>query len=121
MWTMRGMMIEPGAIVRVPFPFSNLAVVKKRPVLVLSVSDEHGDFLCMAVTSKGNHAGALAINDTDVVTGSLRLASWVRPNKVFRARKKSTRFSTLAHCVRGGLQARDFASRLAAPLRARVD
>ncbi len=38
-----------------------------------------------------------------------------------RARKKSTRFSTLAHCLLGGSQARDFASRLAAPLRARVD
>ncbi len=40
---------------------------------------------------------------------------------VVRARKKSTRFSTLAHCLLGGSQARDFASRLAAPLRARVD
>ncbi len=46
-----------------------------------------------------------------------RLAS----TAIVRTCEKSIRFSTLARCLLSGSQARDFASRLAAPLRARVD
>ncbi len=44
----------------------------------------------------------------------------MRQSLIVRARVKSIRFSTLARCLPSGSQARDFASRLAAPLRAPV-
>ncbi|MBM4346305.1 MAG: type II toxin-antitoxin system PemK/MazF family toxin [Deltaproteobacteria bacterium] len=91
-------MIEAGAIVRIPFPFSNLGANKKRPVLVLCPPDALGDFLGMAVTSKGHHGKALAIGDADLTSGRLPLASWVRPSKVFTldAQVVSDRVATVA-------------------------
>ncbi len=37
------MIAEPGAIVAIPFPFSDLTTRKRRPVLVLSEVDRFGD------------------------------------------------------------------------------
>ncbi len=48
--------------------------------------------------------------------------SWLTGMRVtVRARKKSNRCSTWAHCLLSGSQARDFASRLAAPPPVEVD
>ncbi len=42
---------SPGDLVFIPFPYSDLRAVKKRPVLALTVPDRHGDFIGLAVTS----------------------------------------------------------------------
>lgn len=46
-----GMTFKPGDIVGLPFPFSDLASQKKRPVLVLTQADYRGDFMGLAITS----------------------------------------------------------------------
>lgn len=80
---MPGTMLEPGEIVRIPFPFSDLATTKRRPVLALTPADEYGDFIGVAITSKSASAGALPIGAADLARGALPLASWVRPTKLF--------------------------------------
>lgn len=45
------MTCRPGDLVLIPFPYSDLNAAKKRPVLVLTAPDRHGDFIALAVTS----------------------------------------------------------------------
>lgn len=42
---------EPGEIITVPFPFSDLSGIKKRPALVLAVFDRQQELICMMLTS----------------------------------------------------------------------
>lgn len=81
--TTSGTMCKPGWIVVVPYPFSDSVQQKKRPVLVLTEPDDFGDFVGLAVTSKGHHAASVELNQQDMRTGSLPKPSWVRTDKVF--------------------------------------
>lgn len=47
------MSYSPGDLVGIPFPYSDLKTEKRRPVLVMTHQDRHGDFICAAVTAAG--------------------------------------------------------------------
>lgn len=49
------MTFDPGNIVLIQFPFSDLKTGKRRPVLMLTNPDNNGDFIALAVTSKSYH------------------------------------------------------------------
>ncbi len=74
-----------GAIVVVPFPFSDLSQTKKRPAVVLAAAS-HGDFVLCQITSN-RYADPLAIEIApgDVTGGSLQSTSFARPGKLFTA------------------------------------
>jgi mRNA interferase MazF len=79
-----------GAIVLVPFPFSDLTQAKLRPALVLAGAGRGDSILCQ-ITSRayGDHF-ALPISNADLQTGSLRTSSFVRPGKLFTANQALT-------------------------------
>ena len=60
---------DPGSIVLVSFPFTNLRAVKKRPAIIISTrqyNDTHPDIIIIAVTSQIKDEpgkGELFIND----------------------------------------------------------
>jgi len=56
-----GMICKPGEIIGLPFPFSDLASLKKRPVLVLTQADYRGDFMGLAITSVLTEENAVSI------------------------------------------------------------
>jgi mRNA interferase MazF len=56
-------MFEAGALVLLPFPFSDATATKRRPVLVLTTPDEYGDFIGMAVSSRSHHANAVPLQN----------------------------------------------------------
>ena len=64
------MIAEPGAIVAIPFPFSDLTTRKRRAVLVLSEVDRFGDFAALAVTSAPTRTHAVEIT-SEVLTEEL--------------------------------------------------
>ena len=76
---------EPGAIALVRFPFSDLSQVKLRPAVVLADAGR-GDWILCQVTSKPyGDARAIKLEDASFAAGSLRVASHVRPGKLFTA------------------------------------
>ena len=77
------MMLKPSDIVQIPFPFSDLAHQKRRPVLLLTTPDVFGDFLAAAVTSQPGHDDAIPLQDDDIAQGRLPKASWVRATRLF--------------------------------------
>ena len=78
-----GMTCKPGDIVGLPFPFSDLASRKKRPVLVLTPADYRGDFMGLAITSVLTEDNAVSIESSDMNDGFLPKKSWIRYDKIF--------------------------------------
>jgi mRNA interferase MazF len=77
-----------GDVIVIPFPFSDLTSSKKRPALVLS--DFAGDdvILCQITSQYTKDNFAVAIADSDFISGSLHKTSNIRPNRIFAADKK---------------------------------
>ena len=75
-------MPERGDLLLVPFPFSDLSATKRRPVLALTGLDSYGDFIALPVTSRPQTEHGLPIAVTDLVSGSLPAASWIRTNRI---------------------------------------
>lgn len=77
-----------GEVVVIPFPFSDLSGSKRRPALVLA--DLPGDDLILCqITSQNSPKDPFAIPlvAPDFKTGSLPVASNIRPNRIFTADK----------------------------------
>lgn len=76
-----------GDIVVIPFPFSNLSEVKKRPALVLA--DLQGDdiILCQITSQQSKDKYAIHIKPHDFKQGFLPAPSNMRPNRIFTADK----------------------------------
>ena len=74
-----------GDVVILPFPFSDLTSVKKRPALV--VATMLGDDIILAqITSKAvSDTYSIDISSSDFSSGSLNQDSLVRPNRLFTA------------------------------------
>ena len=80
-------MVTPsaGAIVLLPFPFSDLSQSKLRPAVVLADAGK-GDWVLCQVTSKPYaDPNAVELTNDDFATGSLKLTSYARPGKLFTA------------------------------------
>ena len=74
-----------GQGVIVHFPFSDLTASKLRPAVVLAEAGR-GDWIRCQITSKSyGDIRAIPLDAADFVRGSLRLASSVRPGKLFTA------------------------------------
>ncbi len=82
-----GTRYEQGDIVLVPFPFTNLKAVKKRPVLILSnndYNDSSEDTITCGITSNiGNHDHSVLIDNKDLVSGSIPVQSRIKADKLF--------------------------------------
>lgn len=74
-----------GQVVLVRFPFSDLTASKLRPAIVLAEAGR-GDWILCQITSKSyGDAKAVSLDTSDFARGSLRLASYARPGKLFTA------------------------------------
>jgi mRNA interferase MazF len=76
------MMFERGDLLLVPFPFTDLSATKRRPVLAVTAADNYGDFIAIPVTSRPQAEHGLPIAATDMLTGTLPVASWIRTNRI---------------------------------------
>ncbi len=74
-------------VVIIPFPYSDLSGIKRRPALV--IADWGGDdVICCQITSKQSKDNLeVPLNNSDFETGNLPVNSNIRPNKIFTTHK----------------------------------
>lgn len=80
-------MVTPaaGAVVLVPFPFSDLSQSKLRPAVVLA-NATRGDWILCQITSKSySDPRAIELTNASFAQGSLHVVSYARPGKLFTA------------------------------------
>lgn len=82
-------MVTPtvGAVVLVPFPFSDLSQAKLRPAVVLAESGRGDWILCQVTSNPYGDVQAIKLTDVSFATGSLRTTSYARPGKLFTANR----------------------------------
>ena len=81
-----------GEVVVIPFPFSDLSGSKRRPALV--IADWGGDdIMHCPITSQAKRDGLdILLQAVDFSTGQLPIDSHIRPNKIFTAERRITRY-----------------------------
>lgn len=77
-----------GAVVVVPFPFSDLTSSKLRPAIVLAGVGRNDWVLCQITSKAYADPLAIEITDADFEGGSLKLVSYARPGKLFTANEE---------------------------------
>ena len=80
-------MVTPsaGAVVTVPFPFSDLTSSKLRPAVVLADAGRRDWILCQLTSNSYSDTDAVQIEDEDFASGSLHRTSYARPGNIFTA------------------------------------
>ena len=74
-----------GDVVVIPFPFSDLTQVKRRPALVIANLEGDDLILCQITSQSIKDIYTIPIDDNNFKTGSLKQQSNVRPNRIFTA------------------------------------
>ncbi len=74
-----------GDVVVVPFPFSDLSTVKRRPAPVVAALGGDDVILCQITSQQVRDHYAVGITDMNFVEGTLRKPSNVRPNRLISA------------------------------------
>jgi mRNA interferase MazF len=78
-------MYKRGEIVLIPVPFSDLSLVKRRPVLVISYMSHNctnNDMIVVAITSNLQQNG-IVIETKDLLAGELPRKSLIRCDKIY--------------------------------------
>ena len=80
-------MVTPtaGAVVLVPFPFSDLSQAKLWPAVVLADAGRGDWILCQITSNPYGDARAILLTDVSFAVGALRVTSYARPGKLFTA------------------------------------
>jgi mRNA interferase MazF len=80
-------MVSPavGKVILVPFPFSDLSESKLRPAVVLADAKRGDWILCQVTSNPYGDPQVVSITDESFSHGSLRIASFARPGKLFTA------------------------------------
>ena len=83
-------MVAPsaGAVVLVPFPFSDLSASKLRPAIVLAGAGRGDWVLCQVTSNPYGDPLALELHPADFAQGSLHRTSFARPARLFTAQQR---------------------------------
>lgn len=80
--------LTTGAVVLVPFPFSDLSQAKLRPAVVLAKIAQGDWILCQITSNPYRDIQAIELTDASFIAGSLRTTSYARPGKLFTANRE---------------------------------
>lgn len=71
-----------GDVVAVIFPFADFSSFKKRPALIVGLSEFENLILCQITSSATTSKRAIRLTDTDFDEGGLPVTSFIRPDKI---------------------------------------
>ncbi|MFH0966835.1 MAG: type II toxin-antitoxin system PemK/MazF family toxin [Methanobacteriota archaeon] len=74
-----------GDIVVIPFPFSDLRQVKRRPALVIANVTGNDLILCQITSKYHDDTWSIPLYPSDMNSGILKELSYIRPDKLFTA------------------------------------
>ncbi|HEU0079652.1 MAG TPA: type II toxin-antitoxin system PemK/MazF family toxin [Longimicrobiaceae bacterium] len=77
--------LAAGAVVLVPFPFSDLSQSKLRPAVVLADAGRGDLVLCQVTSNAYSDPLAVELSPVAFSSGSLQQISYARPGKLFTA------------------------------------
>ena len=77
--------VQPGLVIFVRFPFSDLSASKLRPAVVLAQAGGVAWILCQVTSNPYGDRGAVALATTSFASGGLGRESFARPSKLFTA------------------------------------
>lgn len=87
-----GINTEQRSIILIPFPYSDLTSIKKRPALIVSNSQfnkKNEDIICCLITSNPmDHQHCIKISNKDMEKGNLEFDSKIKPYRLFTVSKK---------------------------------
>ena len=83
-------MVEPapGAVITVPFPFSDLSSTRVRPAVCLAESGRGDWILCQVTSQPYGDLKAVTLSEADFRAGRLHVESFARPGKLFTASRQ---------------------------------
>jgi len=85
------MTYEQGDILLMPFPYSDLTAIKKRPVLVISSREYNtgsNDIIICGITSNPRQAPySVLFDNSDLTSGSVPMPSRIKADKLFALEK----------------------------------
>ena len=77
--------VQPGVVVLVRFPFSDLTASKLRPAVVMAHAGGVDWVLCQVTSNPYGDPNAVPITQTSFASGDLGRESFARPGKLFTA------------------------------------
>lgn len=77
--------LTAGAVVLVPFPFSDLIQTRLRPAVCLAAAGRGDWVLCQITSNPYGDPLAVPLDDADFAAGGLQVPSVARPGKPFTA------------------------------------
>ena len=78
-----------GNVVVIPFPFSDLSAIKRRPALVLANLEGNDILLCQITSQYPDEKYVVSLKTTDFISGTLPVNSYIRPARIFTADKNN--------------------------------
>jgi mRNA interferase MazF len=76
-----------GNVVVIPFPFSDLSDLKRRPALVLANLENNDILLCQITSQYKESKYVIPLKTTNFAIGTLPVNSYIRPERIFTADK----------------------------------
>ena len=71
-----------GDVIVIPFPFSDLSTLKRRPALVIATPIGNDIIVCQITSKFHNDLYSIQLDNNDFIEGSLNQLSYIRPNKI---------------------------------------
>jgi mRNA interferase MazF len=71
-----------GDVIVIPFPFSDLSAIKRRPALVIANPKGNDIISCQITSQFHNDKYSIILENKNFETGTLNQISYIRPNKL---------------------------------------